>query len=44
MGAYALEDARQIHRLLGLTRRVSFDADGEVVARQKFNRPIDGCL
>jgi hypothetical protein len=43
MGAYALEDHKMIHRIIGLTRLVAFDFDDAVVARQKFNRPIDSC-
>lgn len=43
MGAYALEDHRLIHRLLGLTRLVAFDREQRVVNRQIFNRPITRC-
>jgi hypothetical protein len=43
MGAYPLEDHKMIHRIIGLTRLIAFDFDDEVVARQKFNRPIDAC-
>lgn len=43
MGAYALEDHKLVHRLLGLSGLIAFDMDAEVVARQKFNRPIDDC-
>lgn len=43
MGAYPLEDHKLVHRILGVTRLVAFDYDDAVVARQKFNRPIDGC-
>ncbi len=43
MGAYPLEDHKLVHRLLGVTKLVAFDMESDVVARQKFNRPIDGC-
>jgi len=41
MGAYPLEDHRLVHRLLGIKQLLAFDMDEEVVARQKFNRPIE---
>ncbi|HEX2552450.1 MAG TPA: O-methyltransferase [Microvirga sp.] len=43
MGAYPLEDHKLVHRLLGLTKLVAFDLNPEIVARQKFNRPIETC-
>lgn len=43
MGAYALEDHKLIHRLLGLTRLIAFDYEKHIVDRQKFNRPITKC-
>lgn len=43
MGAYPLEDHRLVHRVLGITRLLAFDFDGEVVARQEFNRPLESC-
>lgn len=44
MGAYPLEDHRQIHRHLGITRLISFDGDENVVKRQKFNLPVGSCV
>lgn len=43
MGAYPLEDHKLVHRVLGLKRLVAFDYDDAVVARQKFNRPLQTC-
>ena len=43
MGAFPLEDHKQVHRILGIKKLLSFDYDGDVVARQIFNKPIDGC-
>lgn len=43
MGAYPLEDHKLIHRMFGITRLLSFDSDSNVVARQKFNKPIYNC-
>lgn len=44
MGAYPLEDHKQIHRNFGITRLVSFDSDANVVKRQLFNKPISSCV
>ncbi|MGY6555045.1 MAG: O-methyltransferase [Wenzhouxiangella sp.] len=44
MGAYPLEDHKQVHRAFGITRLISFEADANVVQRQKFNRPISTCV
>lgn len=41
MGAYPLEDHKLVHRLLGITRLLTFDGDPAIVARQRFNKPID---
>lgn len=43
MGAYQLEDHKLIHRILGLKKLIAFDSDGDVVARQMFNRPTATC-
>lgn len=43
MGAYSLEDHKLVHRMLGVRRLLTFDMLPAVVARQKFNRPADGC-
>jgi hypothetical protein len=43
MGAYPLEDHKLVHRHLGIKRLVAFDMEEGVVARQKFNRPIEEC-
>lgn len=43
MGAYPLEDHKLVHRILGLKRLIAFDYDDAVVARQKFNRPLQTC-
>jgi hypothetical protein len=43
MGAYALEDHKLVHRLLGITRLLAFDKSEAIVARQRFNRPIATC-
>jgi hypothetical protein len=43
MGAYPLEDHKLVHRQLGLSRLIAFDLEEGVVARQKFNRPIETC-
>ena len=41
MGAYPLEDHKLVHRLLGITRLLTFDGNPAIVARQRFNRPIE---
>jgi len=41
MGAYPLEDHKLVHRMLGISRLIAFDDDENVVARQRFNRPVD---
>jgi hypothetical protein len=43
MGAYPLEDHKLIHRQLGITRLIAFDLDEKIVARQRFNKPIETC-
>jgi len=43
MGAYPLEDHKLIHRMLGISRLIAFDNDENVVARQRFNRPVETC-
>ncbi|NEV63748.1 O-methyltransferase [Thiorhodococcus minor] len=43
MGAYPLEDHKQVHRHLGIGRLISFDSDKNIVARQTFNRPVGSC-
>ena len=43
MGAYPLEDHKQVHRILGIKKLLSFDYDKDIVARQIFNKPIEGC-
>lgn len=43
MGAYPLEDHKLIHRHLGVTRLIAFDLEEGIVARQKFNKPIEAC-
>jgi hypothetical protein len=43
MGAYALEDHKLAHRILGITKLIAFDRNEKIVARQKFNRPIETC-
>lgn len=43
MGAYPLEDHKLIHRHFGVRRLISFDMEGDIVARQNFNRPIGAC-
>ncbi len=43
MGGYPLEDHKLLHRHLGITRLIAFDLEDEIVARQKFNKPIDTC-
>lgn len=43
MAAYALEDQKLVHRLLGIGRLLAFDGDEGIVARQHWNRPIDAC-
>lgn len=42
MAAFAMEDQRLVHRLLGIERLVAFDMDKDVVGRQLFNRPTSG--
>lgn len=44
MGAYPLEDHKQVYRVLGLTKLIAFDMDDHVVSRQKFNRPTENCI
>ncbi len=44
MGAYPLEDHKLIHRQLGITKLIAFDFDEDIVARQRFNRPIESCF
>lgn len=41
MGGASLEDHRLAHAHLGLTKMLSFDAEDWVVARQRFNKPVD---
>lgn len=41
MAAFAMEDQKLVHRLLGIERLVAFDMDEDVVGRQWFNRPTD---
>jgi hypothetical protein len=41
MGAYPLEDHKLVHRMIGITRLIAFDDDPNIVARQRFNRPVD---
>jgi hypothetical protein len=43
MGAYPLEDHKLIHRTIGIKKLIAFDLDGDVVARQHFNKPIESC-
>lgn len=43
MGAYPLEDHKLIHRHLGITRLIAFDLEAAIVARQKFNKPLETC-
>ncbi|MGJ0397111.1 MAG: O-methyltransferase [Methylocystis sp.] len=43
MGAYALEDHKLVHRLIGITQLIAFDCNDDVVARQRFNKPVDSC-
>jgi len=43
MGAYPLEDHKLVHRIIGITKLIAFDLNEEVVARQRFNRPIESC-
>ena len=43
MGAYPLEDHKLVHRLIGIKQLVAFDLDDEIVARQRFNRPVETC-
>ncbi|MCA3554089.1 O-methyltransferase [Aestuariivirga sp.] len=43
MGAYPLEDHKLVHRHLGITRLIAFDLEELIVARQKFNKPIETC-
>ncbi|WP_308909469.1 O-methyltransferase [Pseudokordiimonas caeni] len=43
MGAYPLEDHKQVFRHLGLTKLISFDLDPTIVARQRFNIPVNSC-
>jgi hypothetical protein len=40
---YPLEDHKLVHRLIGITKLIAFDMESDVVARQRFNRPIDAC-
>ena len=43
MGAYALEDHKMVHRRFGITKLIAFDREKNIVARQKFNRPVKSC-
>ncbi len=43
MGAYPLEDHKLVHRLIGIKQLIAFDLDEEIVARQRFNRPLETC-
>jgi len=43
MGAYPLEDHKLMHRILGITKLIAFDMEGDIVARQKFNKPLGNC-
>lgn len=43
MGAYPLEDHKLVHRHLGITRLIAFDMEELIVARQRFNKPIETC-
>lgn len=43
MGAYPLEDHKLVHRHLGIKRLIAFDFDESIVARQRFNKPIETC-
>ncbi len=43
MGAYPLEDHKLVHRHLGITRLIAFDFEENIVARQRFNKPIETC-
>lgn len=40
MSGFAADDQKKLYRTLGLRRMLSFDPRIEVVARQRFNRPI----
>jgi hypothetical protein len=40
MSGFALDDQKKLYRTLGTRRMLSFDPRTEVVARQRFNRPI----
>lgn len=41
MAAFAMEDQRLVHRLLGIERLLAFDMSADIVGRQHFNRPTD---
>jgi len=41
MAAFAMEDQKLVHRVLGLRRLVAFDMNDDVVGRQEFNRPTN---
>jgi hypothetical protein len=43
MGAYPLEDHKLVHRLIGINQLLAFDFDEEIVARQRFNKPVETC-
>lgn len=43
MGAYPLEDHKLVHRHLGISKLIAFDFEEGIVARQRFNRPIETC-
>ena len=43
MGAHSLEDHRLVHKNIGIKNLITFDADSEVVARQRFNAPTTSC-
>lgn len=41
MGGNSLEDHKLVHAQLGLKKLISIDKSAHVVARQKFNRPVE---
>jgi hypothetical protein len=44
MGGKHLVDHRVVYRQLGISNLFSFDRDGEIVDRQKFNKPTNDAL
>ncbi|CAN7659232.1 hypothetical protein LJR090_001529 [Bosea sp. LjRoot90] len=44
MGGRHLVDHNAVYRQVGVTKLFSFDKNGTVVERQKFNRPIDSAI